>query len=426
MADQNKVLVIIGSQWGDEGKGKLVDLLAEKSDIVARFNGGANAGHTIIVNGVKYAFHLLPSGVLYDHVTCVIGNGVVMNVPTFFGELEALEKKNIKYEGRIKISDRAHLVTDLHLALDRLGEEARAEKKIGTTKKGIGPTYSTKMTRSGLRVADLIGNFDHFAEKFNTLYDSMMKAYPTLQLNPQEELEKYRQYAKQLAPFVIDSITYVNEAHKAGKKIMVEGANATMLDIDFGTYPYVTSSNCTVGGACTGLGISPLKIGTIVGIVKAYCTRVGEGPFPTEVEGEVGHELLTRGHEYGTTTGRPRRCGWLDIPELRYSHAINSFTDIGLTKLDILSAFKEIKIGTAYMLDGKEINYMPADLDVLKRVEVVYETLPGWEIDISKMRKFEELPETCRKYVERVEQLAGVHITYIGVGAGREDIIIRQ
>lgn len=424
-ATENKVIAILGSQWGDEGKGKIVDLLAENVDIVARFNGGANAGHTIYVGGVKFAFHLLPSGILYPSVTCVIGNGVVFHVPTFFKELEALDQKGVKYEGRIKLSDRAHLLFDLHMMLDRQNEEERGANKIGTTGKGIGPCYSTKMLRTGVRVGEL-RNFSSFTRLFKLFVESVKKRHPNIHYDVEEELKKYAEYAKKLEPYIVDTISYLNAAYKLGKRILVEGANATMLDIDFGTYPYVTSSNSTIGGAITGLGIPPSCFGTVVGIVKAYCTRVGEGPFPTEVHGDVGKKLLELGKEYGTTTGRPRRCGWIDITQLRYSQTINNFTVLGLTKLDILSHFKEIKIGVTYKYNNEILESVPATLDILEKVTVDYETFPGWETDISKVRNYRDLPLNAKRYIERLEQLIGVPIKYIGVGPNREDIIFKE
>ncbi|OQR86053.1 adenylosuccinate synthetase [Thraustotheca clavata] len=416
--------VVLGAQWGDEGKGKLVDMLSQEYDVIARVAGGANAGHTIVCNGKKYKFHLVPSGVLNENAVCVIGNGVVVHLPALLNELKILKEAGVDCEGRVLISDRAHMVLDLHQEVDGLMENRRGRNKIGTTKKGIGPAYSSKMLRNGVRVGDL-RYFDDFAEKLRAQFRFYKENYPDLDVDVEAEIERYRQLKDQILPITVDSVEYLNKAYITGKKILVEGANATMLDIDFGTYPYVTSSNPSIGSICTGGGISPNRINGIIGIVKAYCTRVGEGPFPTELHDEVGHHLGSVGAEFGTTTGRPRRCGWLDIPQMKYSNLVNGFTEINLTKLDVLTGLKEVKIGVAYWHNGKKLTGMPSNLQPLEESTVQYESMPGWTEDISKCRTFEELPVNAQKYVLRVEELLGTHIKWIGVGQDRLDVIER-
>lgn len=416
-----QVCAVLGAQWGDEGKGKLVDILAEKFDIVARCQGGSNAGHTIVVDGVKFAFHLIPSGILHKGTTCLIGNGVVLHLPTFFKELEALDEKGVDYAGRLKISDRAHLLFDFHQTVDGLREEELAGEKIGTTKKGIGPCYSTKMTRIGLRVGDL-RFFKHFEENLAHMLENMQKRFE-FEYDLEAELTKYREYAEKLEPMIVDSVHYLNHAYDEGKKILIEGANATLLDIDFGTYPFVTSSNASIGGACTGLGIAPSKIDCAVGIVKAYTTRVGAGPFPTELHDALGEQIREKGHEYGTTTGRPRRCGWMDTVVLKYAHMINNFTSLNITKLDVLDGLPELKIGVAYSYQGKKLASFPANLEVLSNVSVEYETMPGWKEDTTKATSFADLPQAAQDYVTRVEELVACPVQWIGVGPGRNEMI---
>lgn len=425
--------IVLGAQWGDEGKGKLVDLLSQNYDVCCRVAGGSNAGHTIVVDGVKYKFHLLPSGILNPGATCVIGNGVVVHIPSFLAELDGLktagrpEKGGVSSEGRIFLSDRAHLVFDFHQHVDGLLESGLGRHKIGTTKKGIGPSYASKISRNGLRVGDL-QDMAYFERRFRSLAEHHIAAYPGLEIDVEKELGYYRAVAERVKSMTIDTIDFTNKQYEQGKKILVEGANATMLDIDFGTYPYVTSSNPSVGSVLTGLGVSPRKLRGIYGTVKAYCTRVGEGPFPTELsltDGSPGKHLAEVGAEYGTTTGRPRRCGWLDIPQMQYSALINGFTSINLTKVDVLTGLKEVKIGKGYKHNGKYLSTMPANLTVLSDVEVEYETLPGWTEDISGCKTFEELPENCQTYILRVQELLGIPIRWIGVGPNRADVIDR-
>ncbi|KAJ3258980.1 hypothetical protein HK103_003121 [Boothiomyces macroporosus] len=403
------VSVVLGAQWGDEGKGKLVDVLSENIDVCCRCQGGNNAGHTILVNGVKFDFHLLPSGLINPNCVSVIGNGVVVHLPSFFKEVEATVEKGIDVTGRLFISSRAHIVLDVHQLIDGLkeGELAVAGQDLGTTRRGIGPTYSSKASRSGLRIHNLY-NFPEFEERFRKIIANKRKRFGNFDYDIEGELANYKLIAEKLKPYVIDSINYVHDAIDSNKRILVEGANALMLDLDFGTYPYVTSSNTGIGGVCTGLGIPPQKIGHVYGVIKAYTTRVGAGPFPTEQLNTIGETLQNVGREWGTTTGRKRRCGWLDLVVMKYSHRINGYSSLNLTKLDVLDEFEEIKIGVAYKYNGKVLNSFPADLDVLSAVEVVYETVPGWKSNISKCRTFEELPSNCQKYVLRIEEILGV------------------
>uniref|UniRef100_A0A3B4AB53 Adenylosuccinate synthetase n=1 Tax=Periophthalmus magnuspinnatus TaxID=409849 RepID=A0A3B4AB53_9GOBI len=415
----NKVTVVLGAQWGDEGKGKVVDLLATEADIVCRCQGGNNAGHTVVVDGKEYDFHLLPSGIINPKSISLI-NGVVIHLPGLFEECEKNEKKLRGWEKRLIVSDRAHIF-DFHQVVDGLQETERQaqEGKIGTTKKGIGPAYSSKASRTGLRVCDLLGDFKDFST-FKNLVHQYQNMYPSLVVDVEDQLKKLKEYAERLRPMVRDGVYYMYEAlHGSPKKILVEGANAALLDIDF-TYPFVTSSNCTVGGACTGLGIPPLNIGDVFGVAKAYTTRVGIGAFPTEQLNAIGDLLQSRGHEVGVTTGRKRRCGWLDLVIVRYAHMINGFT-IAMTKLDILDVLDEIKVGVAYKLNGKRIPHFP-NMDVLQKVEVEYETFPGWKTDTSAARKWSDLPAKAQNYIRFIENHIGVP-KWVGVGKSRECMI---
>lgn len=423
---EGKCTVILGAQWGDEGKGKLVDDLSQKSDIVARCAGGANAGHTIVVDGVTYKFHLLPSGLVAPKPVCLIGNGVVLDVVSLFEEIDYLTAQGIKnVDSRVKVSDRAHIVFKMHKKEDKARETARQNNSgtaLGTTGKGIGPAYSSKMDRDGIRVCDLIGNFAQFQSKYFELSKAMGADSEDM-----TELVEMRRLANRIRPMVVDSILYLHDALKAGKSVLVEGANAAMLDIDHGTYPFVTSSNCTIGGVCTGLGVPPTRIGSVIGIVKAYSTRVGKGPFPTELTCEIGKHLQTVGNEYGTTTGRLRRCGWIDCVVLRYSSMINGYTSLNLTKLDVLTGLKTLMIGVSYQDNTKAYESMPADLDTLEKCGVLYQCLPGWgDVDISKVKNYNDLPVQAKTYVERIEKLVGIPIRYVGVGPGRDSTLIKE
>ncbi|CAL1705796.1 unnamed protein product [Somion occarium] len=422
------VSVVLGTQWGDEGKGKLVDILAAEVDVCARCAGGNNAGHTIVVpigpEKIKttFSFHLLPSGLINPKCVGLIGNGLVVHVPSFFAEVDALQAQGLDCTGRLFISDRAHLVFDFHQIVDGLKEVELGGSSIGTTKKGIGPAYSAKASRSGLRVHHL---FDHdtFAEKFRRIVEGRFKRYGYFEYDTEGEIQRYKVLAERLKPYVIDSVSYIHKAIADGKRVLVEGANAIMLDIDFGTYPYVTSSQTTIGGVCTGLGIPPKKIGKIIGVVKAYTTRVGGGPFPTEQLNDIGVYLQEEGREYGTTTGRRRRCGWLDLVVMKHSCLINGYDSFNLTKLDVLDNLEEIKVGVKYLVNGEELPGFPADLGVLEQVEVEYVTLPGWKRSIASTTSFAELPLNCQKYVGFIEEFLHVPVEWIGVGAGRESMI---
>ncbi|EPQ25977.1 uncharacterized protein PFL1_06432 [Pseudozyma flocculosa PF-1] len=423
-----KATVLLGAQWGDEGKGKLADVLSTQMDVCARCAGGNNAGHTIVanVNGVKtkFDFHLLPSGLVNPRCAGFIGSGVVVHVPSFFEELDKLEKKGLNCDGRLFISDRAHLVFDFHQVVDGLKEVELGGSSIGTTKKGIGPAYSSKASRSGLRVHHLYDP-ELFASKFRKLVEGRFKRYGHFEYDTEGEIARYKAFAERLRPHIVDGVTFIHTALSSNRRVLVEGANALMLDIDFGTYPFVTSSSTSIGGVCTGLGIPPNAIGDVIGVMKAYTTRVGMGPFPTELTDDIGHHLQEVGAEYGVTTGRRRRCGWLDLVMMRYSCLINGYTSLNLTKLDVLDNLKELKVAVGYTVDGKELTSFPADLEVLAKVEVQYKTLPGWEGDISKATTFDELPQTCRDYVDFIESFLSVKIEWIGVGPARESMIHR-
>lgn len=415
-------LMVIGAQWGDEGKGKLIDVLSEDYDALARCQGGANAGHTIVVNGKKHVFHLLPSGMLHPHVTCYIGAGVVVHLETLLEELDALEAAGVATTGRILISDRAHIVTDLHKEADGAQEELKGANKVGTTKRGIGPTYEDKAARVGIRMCDLL-DMTTFKAKLTAL--AQRHQHLGLPVTAEGLFATYSKIRDRIVPMITDVSYALHQQFEAGKSVLIEGANGILLDIDHGTYPYVTSSNTVSGGAATGLGIAPNKISHVIGTVKAYATRVGSGPFPTELTDATGDLLRTTGGEFGSTTGRPRRCGWLDIPTLQYSIRLSGIQSINLTKLDVLSAVDEIKIGVSYSINGKKCETIPARLEDWEKITVEYESMVGWKSDITNIRSFEELPMTCQAYVKRIETLLSVPITFIGVGPGREQMIVR-
>uniref|UniRef100_A0A8D3BC37 Adenylosuccinate synthetase n=1 Tax=Scophthalmus maximus TaxID=52904 RepID=A0A8D3BC37_SCOMX len=434
---QNKVTVVLGAQWGDEGKGKVVDLLAMDADIVCRCQGGNNAGHTVVVDSVEYDFHLLPSGVLNKKALSFIGNGVVIHLPGLFEEAEKNLLKGKGWEDRLKISDRkcVHVdcplfpppVFNFHQAVDGIQEQQRQQqegKNLGTTKKGIGPAYSSKAARNGLRICDLVSDIKAFEDKFRMLAKHFLTMYPNLNIDIDSELAQLKGFTERLRPLVTDGVYFMHKALTGpSKKILVEGANAALLDIDFGTYPFVTSSNCTVGGVCTGLGVPPSYVGRVYGVVKAYTTRVGVGAFPTEQDNETGALLQSRGREVGVTTGRRRRCGWLDLILVRYAHMVNGFSAIALTKLDILDTLSEIKVGVSYKVDGESLPSFPANMDVLTRVSVEYETLPGWCCSTEAARSFEELPSQAQSYVRFIENFLQVPVKWVGVGKSRESMI---
>nr|CAH7746240.1 unnamed protein product [Callosobruchus chinensis] len=409
---ESKVTVILGAQWGDEGKGKVVDMLAADVDVVCRCQGGNNAGHTVVINGVEYDFHLLPSGIIHPKCKSVIGNGVVIHLPGMFEEIEKNEKKGLKgWQERLIISDRAHLVFDMHQQVDGLQEQEnnrKGQEGLGTTKKGIGPTYSSKAIRNGIRIGDLLGDYNHFSKKFQELAMMYQRMFPSLKVDIDAELKRYKEFAEKIRPLVFDTVCFLDKTLRSGKKVLVEGANAAMLDIDFGTYPYVTSSNCSVGGVCTGLGIPPHRIGEIIGVVKAYTTRVGDGPFPTELPNDIGDLLQSRGAEIGVTTKRKRRCGWLDVFLLKYTNMINGYTALCVTKLDILDTLPEIKLAVGYSLRGKKIDYFPSIVSDLAAVEVEYLTMPGWNTSTENVREFADLPENAKNYVNKIEEILNV------------------
>ena len=429
MASENilkkgEVSLVFGGQWGDEGKGKLIDLLCEKSDLVCRCQGGNNAGHTVVAGGVSYDFHLLPSGIIHENCTSVIGNGVVIHLPGLFAEIEKNEGKGlVGWQKRLKISNRAHIVLDVHQEVDGLLEEEKGAASLGTTKKGIGVTYADKALRVGLRVADLFAEDHVLEQKINQIFSGYSKRFPQLKLDAVSEVKKLKSFVTRLEPMVCDTVSLVNSRIDQGSRVLVEGANAAMLDIDFGTYPYVTSSNCTAGAACTGLGVSPLKLDNIYGAFKAYITRVGSGHFPTELSGDIEDKLQSIGREFGVTTGRRRRCGWFDAVVARYSHMLNGFTGVAILKLDVLDTFEEIKIGVRYRLDGEVFEGFPSTMNQVERVTVEYVTYPGWNRDITAVRRFEDLPENAQNYVRGIELHTGMKVRWIGVGPARESMI---
>lgn len=418
--------VVVGAQWGDEGKGKIVDVLGEKADYVVRFQGGNNAGHTIVVNGEKSILHLLPSGVLHKNAVCIIGPGVVVDPFVLLEEIDVLEKKGVS-SSHIYISDRAHLIMPYHIKLDELQEERLAGNKIGTTKRGIGPCYADKYTRIGLRVGDLI-DFESFKTKLKSTLsiknDQITKLYNELPFDYDEMTAQFKEIREKLLPRMIDSLSVVNEALDQDKMVLFEGAQAAMLDINYGTYPYVTSSSPTSAGVCAGAGISPKKLDKIIGVVKAYSTRVGEGPFVTELFDEEGEKLREIGHEYGATTGRPRRCGWLDLNVVKHAARINGLTDLVITKIDVLSEFEEIKVCTGYEIDGQIYDTIPASVEMVAKAKAVYEIFPGWQCDITGIRTYEELPENCKAYIKRIEEFTNTRISLVSVGPDRENNIL--
>ena len=418
--------VVVGTQWGDEGKGKLTDLLAKDMHLVVRYQGGHNAGHTIVVAGETFALQLIPSGVLYDHVVPVIGNGVVVEPNVLLAECAMLEARGVD-TSRLVVSGNAHLVMPYHVELDRVTERYLGKNKLGTTKRGIGPAYADKAARIGLRVQDLL-DAKIFREKLDVVLREknaiLAKVYNRLPLDGDRIAAQYLdEVAPALAPMIGDSVELVHEALDAGRQVMLEGAQATFLDVDHGTYPFVTSSNPTAGGACVGTGIGPREIDRVLGIAKAYVTRVGSGPFPTEVDGEQGDLLVELGHEYGTNTGRRRRPGWLDLVLLRQAVRLNSLSEIAVTKLDVLSAFDTVKVCVGYADGDQRYEHVPYHQSVLHRVQPVYRELPGWREDLSGARTVSELPAAARAYLDAIAEYTGVPVTYAGVGPRREQYV---
>lgn len=416
--------VVLGAQWGDEGKGKMTDYLAEEADVVVRFQGGNNAGHTVVVGEKEYKLHLIPSGILYSNKLNVIGNGVVVDPEALFKEMDYLSGlgENITPE-RLLISDRAQVIMPYHRILDALKEEARGKNDIGTTKKGIGPCYTDKVERCGIRVCDLIKpevlrkKLEEYLPGKN---DQIVKLYGGEALDLEEVYNTYRAYGERIKPYVADASVRVFDSIKANKNVLFEGAQGTLLDIDFGTYPYVTSSNTISGGICTGAGIGPTMIDSAVGIVKGYTTRVGKGPFPTELDDEIGEWIREKGHEYGVTTGRSRRCGWLDLVILKTAARVSGLTSFGVTKIDTLAGLEKLKVCVGYKLDGKVIDYFPASLEDLAECEPVYEEFDGWDDSINDARSYEELPENAKIYLKKIEEFTGVKISIISVGPKRD------
>ncbi len=421
-------VVIVGAQWGDEGKGKVIDYLAGEADVVVRAQGGNNAGHTVVVGDTKYALHLIPSGILYPNTINIIGNGVVFDPEGFLKEVEKLETQGIPTEN-IKISDRSHVILPYHRIIDALSETARGEEMIGTTKKGIGPCYMDKVERSGIRICDLMDR-DIFIEKVSKQVSKkneiIEKIYGGDKLDKEQIITQYLGYAEKIRKYVDDTTVTLYDAVKENKKVLFEGAQGTLLDIDLGTYPYVTSSHPISGGFTVGSGIGPNMIEEVVGVIKAYTTRVGKGPFVTELDNEVGDRIRIAGNEFGTTTGRPRRCGWFDTVMVKYAARINGLTALSMMLLDVLSGFEKISICISYKLGDKTIEHFPASLETLGKCEPVYEIMDGWQDDITGCTSYDELPLNAKKYIDRIEELIGVPIKIISVGPKRTQTIVRE
>jgi len=420
------VWVILGAQWGDEGKGKIVDLLSENADIVVRYQGGANAGHTVSFDGKTYILHLLPSGIFHQNVTCVIGNGVVIDPIALMDEIEMVKSAGVDIKGRLLISHNAHLIMPYHKLLDKIYDQG--EDKIGTTGRGIGPAYVDKYARVGIKVVDLLDReilCRKLRKNIEAKNEILEKIYGATKLDVEKIIDEYIEFDKKIDEFVTDTALYLNNAIKEKKKILLEGAQGALLDIDHGTYPFVTSSNPTAGGASTGSGIPPTKINGVIGVIKAYTTRVGEGPFPTELKDEIGDYIREKGVEFGATTGRPRRCGWLDLVSLRYSIMINGIDKLALTKIDVLSELDEIKICVSYEINGKKLKSFPTNPEALSKVTPIYETLKGWKKDLSNIRSYSELPAEAKEFVEAIELFTGVEISIISIGADRKQTILK-
>ncbi len=420
--------IIVGLQWGDEGKGKATDLLAESVAMVVRYQGGDNAGHTIVLGDEVFKLHLVPSGVLYPHITPVIGNGVVVNPQTLLDEMAMLASRGIA-TANIRVSEAAHVIMPYHVALDGAMEARLAGEEIGTTRRGIGPAYADRAWRIGLRMADLLDpralrtKLERILPEKNAV---LVQTHGLEQFGLEDLVARAADWGERLRPHIVDTKALVQDALARGEHVLLEGAQGTLLDLDHGTYPYVTSSNPIAGGACTGGGVGPLQVAEVIGVMKAYATRVGSGPFPTELEDETGRHLLERGREFGTTTGRRRRCGWFDAVPLRHAVAVNSATSIMLNKLDILSGLPELRLCVAYRIDGRVVDRLPSSPDLLARAEPVYETFDGWDADLSGVRRADELPTAARRYVDVLEELAGVPIAIVSVGADRQATILRR
>ena len=419
-------VILVGAQWGDEGKGKIIDLLARQSDYIVRYQGGNNAGHTVCFDNDKVVLHLIPSGILHPKKVCIIGNGVVIDLEAFFKEIQMLSQHKVHVKGRLFVSDRAHIIFPYHRLIDQLREDGTSTKKIGTTKKGIGPCYGDKANRLGIRLVDLM-NPRVFRERLKMVLgekNSMLKKifnHPPFSFN--EMHRTYCRFRPQMAPFIKNTNLLLDDAARKGKRILFEGAQGTLLDVDYGTYPYVTSSNASAGGAIVGAGMSPARVDEVIGVVKAYTTRVGEGPFPTEFPPKLMTHIRERGEEYGATTGRPRRCGWFDLLVARHSVLVNGLSKIVVMKLDVLDELPKIKICTAYRFRGKRYDYFPSDLEVLDGAVPIYETHPGWQQSTESARKWKDLPINARKYLKRLESLLQTPISIVSVGSDRSQTI---
>jgi adenylosuccinate synthase len=418
-------LAILGAQWGDEGKGKIVDLITPNFSIVARYQGGHNAGHTVYVDGKKFVLRLIPSGILHPGVTCVIGNGVVIDPAALFTEIDELTSHGIDVGSRIVISDKAHLILPYHRDLDLLSEARRGERKIGTTSRGIGPAYEDKIARRGIRVGDLA---DHagLAQEVRDNVNARNRLVQETTMDAGAVLDELRVHGERLMPWVRDVSLLLSQAMRDGQSILFEGAQGTLLDIDHGTYPYVTSSNASIGGVCTGLGVPPKAIGGVLGVAKAYTTRVGEGPLPTELYGEMGNRLRESGNEYGAVTGRPRRCGWYDAVAARYAVRINGLDALALTKLDVLDGLEQVDICTAYTCGTRTLTEFPSDLSQLAACKPVYKSMPGWPSPVRGARRWSDLPDAARRYIARLEEVSGVQAAIVSTGSERDDTIIRD
>jgi adenylosuccinate synthase len=418
-------IAVLGAQWGDEGKGKIVDLLTRHFSIVARYQGGHNAGHTVYAGGRKFVLRLLPSGILHAGIRCVIGNGVVVDPEALFSEIDELEAAGISVGDRLVISDKAHLILPYHRELDLLSEARRGERKIGTTSRGIGPAYEDKIARRGVRVGDL-ANPESLAEAVQHNVAARNRLIADSQMDWRQVIDDLKRAWQRMGPWVADVSLFLERARAAGQSIMFEGAQGTLLDIDHGTYPYVTSSNATIGGVCTGLGVAPRAIEGVLGVAKAYTTRVGEGPLPTELTGELGDRLRESGQEFGAVTGRPRRCGWYDAVAVRYAVRVNGLDALALTKLDVLDSLPELRVCTSYRSRGATLTELPGDVAQLAQVEPVYETLPGWTQPTRGARRYEDLPPQAQAYIARIEEVTGVPAAILSTGSDREDTIIRD
>lgn len=422
------VTIVVGSQWGDEGKGKIVDLISQDADIVARYQGGANAGHTIVIDGKQYVLHLIPSGIMNPDCICVIGNGVVIDPVALQNEIKMLESHNISVRGRLFISHKAHLIMPYHKLLDQVREKDAKGTTIGTTGRGIGPSYFDKATRTGIRIVDLLDKAG-FEQKLRVnieeKYNILNKIYGIEKIDIDSLIDEYLSFDTEIDALITDTTLLLNTAIKENKKIIAEGAQGALLDIDHGTYPFVTSSNPTSGGACTGLGIPPTSIGNVIGIVKAYTTRVGNGPFPTELNDEVGERLRKTGAEFGATTGRPRRCGWLDLVALKYSVMINGISEIALTKLDVLDEFEEIKLCTSYKYDGKTLKSFPVDIHTLENLKCEYITVKGWNKSLQGIKNWNDLPTEVLEYFKIIEDVTGAEIKIASLSPDRADTLIK-